>query len=929
MSSSLPVPQAASDVPNVTHTWHQLASKVPRIPSNRAVKVSSVLEVLKVSADIRAAIKEHGDAVGYDCRRFGNSIEEQDEALQLLIEMGAHIPEEIDRDAQSKLAIRFSDHHPLQKQFTRWQRVYQCMCGTDNEQGHQPNPKSAILTVDEIVGHFTHSDECLSLTEMEKKPAIPLHPDLRSHALSLLRIRVPLAQLKQLCRDWAQARWGSAIGDASFRYILNNHETTFRLILTTPEQRLLAWRYGHKKQVLMDLTFGICSGRLLLVIFMAIDEDNHGVPITRILFSARKSAKAVHADYNGKLLDGILADWKTGMGTNDAGEQFEMCVGSTDNDPRERFAIQKNWAFAFLLLCIFHTWQAWRNGLNKHLRQIPEKDDRQEIRSRLGKKLLSTRKPSPPLLQGSIEEARQYFEAESKGGLAFLTYLQSYLRLRSFWESWSLAGAIEAGKRMGIPVAKVARTTNHLESYNGRLKGKFFAHHMRSGRLPRVDYWVLVLITEALPTFFAEWQERRERERYYINMKHAPAPSTHLHVVPRSRQLPPINPQAQTSINVTTPAMAKPASVQEAISRATEWVEKVLGKEPGTTAVDNTSELPDGTERLLEQLEEDYEAEDEEPEDEDSEDAEPTAVAEELVISSDGDTSFPAVEPMELDSDDSDDETDDSLVSMVVKARSDVHLDSSASPSELPDVSYSYDLPFEPPSPTMSPSPPSNSAALGSRGFAWISGFRERNLNITSAPAWLSNCFIPNHNHYKWLPSAHPLLELQHVSAASPPHSFLCLQSRRYKLYEQEDTKLRAAGLSGERKAPRQRSGSGVENPSRRGRHRKESTCMQKSKLSFAKRRGPAPAEKAAQRRGPTPAENASGSEKAPRQRKGQRSENEGGSGGNTVPPRLAQRKRQRQRRGSAARRLAQRKGSAAKMPAAAKRQRSEKASAA
>ncbi|KAJ7637334.1 hypothetical protein DFH06DRAFT_1433440 [Mycena polygramma] len=144
---------------------------------------------------------------------------------------------------------------------------------------------------------------------MDKKPPIPLHPELRAHALSLLRIRVPLTQLKQLCREWAQNRWGAAVGDGSFRYILNNHETTslyrtlarergiaqappqnnldswfraqnptppdprlpasclayspaladdpdsrFSLILSTPEQRLCAWRYGHTKQVLVDLT---------------------------------------------------------------------------------------------------------------------------------------------------------------------------------------------------------------------------------------------------------------------------------------------------------------------------------------------------------------------------------------------------------------------------------------------------------------------------------------------------------------------------------------------------------------------------------------------------------------------------------------------------------------------------------------------------
>lgn len=117
---------------------------------------------------------------------------------------------------------------------------------------------------------------------------------------------------------------------------------------------------------------------------MAIDEDNHGIPIAEIIFTAKKDTRAVHADYDTKLLDKLLAKWKLGMGTNAAGEQFEMKVASTDNDPRERTAIENNWTEVLLLLCMFHVWQAWYNGLNKHLRTIPKGPNRQEVRKRLG-----------------------------------------------------------------------------------------------------------------------------------------------------------------------------------------------------------------------------------------------------------------------------------------------------------------------------------------------------------------------------------------------------------------------------------------------------------------------------------------------------------------------------------------------------------------
>ncbi|KAJ7750590.1 hypothetical protein B0H16DRAFT_1724520 [Mycena metata] len=114
---------------------------------------------------------------------------------------------------------------------------------------------------------------------------------------------------------------------------------------------------------------------------------------------------------------------------------------------------------------------------------------------------------------------------KGKAGLAFLAYLQSYLKLRDFWLSWSPAGAREAANRLGIPVEKVARTTNALDSFNGHLKGKYLAHHMHGGRLPRLDYWVLIYITDVIPTFFAEWAAKRALASYYSHMRHAP-PST-------------------------------------------------------------------------------------------------------------------------------------------------------------------------------------------------------------------------------------------------------------------------------------------------------------------------------------------------------------------------------------------------------------------
>ncbi|KAJ7750580.1 hypothetical protein B0H16DRAFT_1842673 [Mycena metata] len=90
---------------------------------------------------------------------------------------------------------------------------------------------------------------------------------------------------------------------------------------------------------------------------MAIDKNNHAIPIGVLLFSAKQSANA------------------KGMGTNEVGEEFEVMVGSTDNDPRERSGLNKTWSLILLLLCIFHVWQAWRNGLIKHVVYPKEKSE--------------------------------------------------------------------------------------------------------------------------------------------------------------------------------------------------------------------------------------------------------------------------------------------------------------------------------------------------------------------------------------------------------------------------------------------------------------------------------------------------------------------------------------------------------------------------
>jgi hypothetical protein len=74
---------------------------------------------------------------------------------------------------------------------------------------------------------------------------------------------------------------------------------------------------------------------------------------------------------------------------------------------------------------------------------------------------------------------------------------------------------------LGIPENQVPHTTNHLESFNGRIKNKFFAQYQHGGRLPRIDVWILVLIMKVIPTFFTELADHDIQMEHYHKMRHA------------------------------------------------------------------------------------------------------------------------------------------------------------------------------------------------------------------------------------------------------------------------------------------------------------------------------------------------------------------------------------------------------------------------
>lgn len=187
-----------------------------------------------------------------------------------------------------------------------------------------------MLGIDEIWDIFQHSIHCQQEDTMFRDPPVPLQPDLCYFALCLLRDLTPLSMLRKKCREWAEQKWGTAIGDDHYRFRLAIYDTSslyctialeegvpqgstseqnihlwfnsgnpqpppscphirdsilhyqpyipgvterFEIAICTPNMCEAAWTFGHQHLVFMDLTFGLTSSKVLTLILMALKPD--------------------------------------------------------------------------------------------------------------------------------------------------------------------------------------------------------------------------------------------------------------------------------------------------------------------------------------------------------------------------------------------------------------------------------------------------------------------------------------------------------------------------------------------------------------------------------------------------------------------------------------------------------------------------------
>ena len=275
-------------------------------------------------------------------------------------------------------------------------------------------------------------------------------------------------------------QYDQTLRDAIFHYSPRAAKgERFEVCIATPEMKEAAWKYGHKSQIILDGTFGVCDKKILLFIVMGVDESKKGVPLAFLLFSAPSGNRHTAAGYNTEVIAKLMGEWKNSLGVRN-GKTFEAWVAITDTDLMERGALLIVFPRIWLLICKFHIRQSWRNHRNKELKgDSPLHIDVKNRLRRVEERLIHTT---------SIDDARRIIADEvdvleeikkrghvtiaEKGQKHLKDYLLGYWCTESLWCSWSDYGRIAAARILNCPLDGVLPTTNHLESFNGVLKRK-------------------------------------------------------------------------------------------------------------------------------------------------------------------------------------------------------------------------------------------------------------------------------------------------------------------------------------------------------------------------------------------------------------------------------------------------------------------------
>lgn len=104
-------------------------------------------------------------------------------------------------------------------------------------------------------------------------------------------------------------------------------------------------------------------------------------------------------------------------------------------------------------------------------------------------------------IQGSLD--RPKLEPHQEAVWQFIAYINRHWMSQTMWHSWSERGRSDAATVMKVPPEKVVRTTNHLESFNGSLKGRYLPQYERSGKRVRPDVFIRRAVHDIIPHIFS------------------------------------------------------------------------------------------------------------------------------------------------------------------------------------------------------------------------------------------------------------------------------------------------------------------------------------------------------------------------------------------------------------------------------------------
>ncbi|RIA83827.1 hypothetical protein C1645_880276 [Glomus cerebriforme] len=280
-----------------------------------------------------------------------------------------------------------------------------------------------------------------------------------------------------------------------------SNQDRLMLVLATPEQRKIAWKHGHNGIIHFNGTFGFSNKKVLLFVLLVVNQDNKGIPIGYLLFSAASGAQKASNSYNHSILKELLK-W-------------------LDTDHKERLALLEVWPHIHLLLCEFHIILYWKNKM-KHM-----------LGSHGGYDVVSYRKDMKEYLNNNIKRIKSAQNHEAivnilsnmeqhllsilqqnhlnskilsivNGGLEFIKYFKEHW-IGNIELGWTYFGRLIAANILNIPVNSIPNTNNHLEAFNNQLKSHQLDRFKNGGHLLRLDILSILLIKSITPNLLLQY----------------------------------------------------------------------------------------------------------------------------------------------------------------------------------------------------------------------------------------------------------------------------------------------------------------------------------------------------------------------------------------------------------------------------------------